>query len=238
MKKKTAEVIIPEVVTWAPPSKPSWDQAKRYAGEIRGGAEAIVKLGLELVALRMEFLSAGGRPKKNSPHDAASFGNSGESGHLRYIEKGWQAKVREELGISDDTARRWIERALVIIEFKKLQSGQPVEYTPKGKKGKRVLEPTPDVLERVEEALDKIVTGTVPAPRAFAGIVGEGMRCGRQNGIAHKAPTDHKENLKAALAKLCTSLPHYESLDEDDRYELEQIWTKRVWGALPVEWKK
>lgn len=228
-KSEVAEVPLPQF--------PSWDKARELAGRIRGGAEAIVELGLELVALKRQFYSVGGRPSKNSPQGAASLSKGLSDYEIRQAQQGWQAAVRDQLGISDDTARRWMERAVVITQFQQLKAGQAIEYRPTGKRNEppRLLEPTPEVLDRIDEALDNIVTGAVAAPRAFAGVIGESMRRTKQGGAAKKAPTDHAANIRAALTKLETSLPHWRRLDAETRMELETQWAA-VQAILPDTW--
>ncbi len=235
-KSEVAEVPLPQF--------PSWDKARELAGRIRGGAEAIVELGLELVALKRQFYLVGvggdrksAAYKNHSPQGAANDRKGWSNYEIRQAQQGWQAAVRDQLGISDDTARRWMERAVVIVQFQQLKAGQAIEYRPTGKRNEppRLLEPTPEVLDRIDEALDNIVTGAVAAPRAFAGVIGESMRRTKQGGAAKKAPTDHAANIRAALTKLETSLPHWRRLDAETRMELETQWAA-VQAILPDTW--
>ena len=85
------------------PDAPSWERARALCREARRGAEAIVQLGLELLALRRQWFSVGGRPaRKNSSHPATSFASDSKTSTY---------EARKELGISPTTARR-IKEAL------------------------------------------------------------------------------------------------------------------------------
>ena len=92
----TAPSTFIEIVNESGPGASTWAVAKRLVAQVRAGGRAWLELGEVLQELRTEYfaqtvgLRRGNSP---SPHDAATG------------EKGWQAKVREELGISDDTAR-------------------------------------------------------------------------------------------------------------------------------------
>jgi hypothetical protein len=244
VENKAAMAIAGGGMPFPLPNNPTWDRAKLLAGRIRGGAEAIVELGLELVALKRQFnlFGVGGDRKSSayknhSPQGAANDRKGLSDYEKREAQKGWQQAVREHLGISDDTARRWMERAVVIMQFQQLKAGQAIEYSPAGKKNEppRLLEPTPEVLDRIDEALDNIVTGAVAAPRAFAGVIGESIRRTKQGGTAKKAPTDHAANIRTALTKLETSLSHWRKLDAETRMELETQW-EAVRAKLPDTW--
>jgi len=234
--KKTTEHALTK---WEQPDAPSWARARKYAEQIRGGAEAIVGLGLELAGLRKHWFAQGGSGRFGSPHPAANREkNTSPQGAAKCSHgavKGWQERVREELGISDDTARRWIERAETIVLVSRLQAGQAVSYWD-NRGEQKTIEPSAEISERAGETLEQIVTGAVAAPRAWAGLVGEGSRRAAQGGSAGKAPTNHAKNIRDALVKLRTSLAHWRRLDPDDRVTLEKMWVD-VRESLPETWE-
>jgi len=235
--KRTPEVAADLSVPLAPfevPDQPSWERARALCREVRRGAEAIVQLGRELLALRRQWFSVGGRPPgKNSPQGAASFSSDSKTSTYEARRKiaGWQQKVREELGISDDTARRIMERAQAIISLRRLQNGELIEY--QAPDGKAVIEPTPEARENAAKILEEVEAGTVSASRALAGLVGETLRRQRS---PHRAPVDHAENIRVALIKLQNSLPKWGTLSPKQRAELEETWAE-ILPLLPDTWK-
>jgi hypothetical protein len=190
-----------EVVS-SSPAHATWGEARKLVEKVRAGARAWLELGEVLETLRAEFLSKGGRPAaKNSPHGAASFDD-----------RGWQAKVREELGISDDTARRWMLDARRHQQLVQITDGgvQQVE-------GQRV---TAEVRERAQEALSALEADPSARPaRLWAGLWGGAATKGKQ-----RAAVDHARNIARGLTALQTSLPHWASLTPEQRAALEHGW--------------
>jgi len=89
----------PEIDINAPAS---WSQVKHWAGLAANFAHASVAsqvmAGFGLIEMRKQFNSQGKRADlATSPHDVAKLG--------------WQETVEKEVGISDETARRWIAMA-------------------------------------------------------------------------------------------------------------------------------
>jgi hypothetical protein len=153
-------------------SPATWGEARKLVEKVRAGARAWLELGETLEALRSEFLSKGGRPAKNSPHGAAS-----------YDEKGWQAKVREELGISDDTARRWMLDAKRHDQLLRITEGEIQQVD-----GQRVTEA---VRERAQSALTALQADPSARPaRLWAGLSGGGAGKGwwRRSGAVRRRP--------------------------------------------------
>ncbi len=197
----------------APPAA-TWSEARKLVEKVRAGARAWLELGEVLEELRAEFLSKGGRPK-NSPHDAASFQD----------ERGWQAKVREELGISDDTARRWMLDGQRYRQLIQIANGQVRQID-----GQSV---TAEVRENAKEALAEIQDDPSVRPaRKWAGIWGAGATKGK-----HRAAIDHARNIARALTALETSLPHWAKLQPEERAALERGWDD-VRDLLPPTFRR
>lgn len=181
-------------------SPATWGDARKLVEKVRAGARAWLELGEVLEALRTEFLSKGGRPK-NSPHGAASSD-----------EKGWQAKVREELGISDDTARRWMLDAQRHSQLLRITSGEVQQI-----EGQRV---TDEVRERAQSALESLQADPSARPaRLWAGVWGGAATKGKQ-----RAAVDHARNIARGLTALQTSLPYWSKLTPEQRAALERGW--------------
>ncbi|WP_448577469.1 hypothetical protein, partial [Thermosphaera sp.] len=126
-----------ELAQWQPPANPSWDRARCYCALIRKSAEAIVRLGMELHALHDMWFRHGQGAR-----------NDLRKGGLRKLVNGWQAKVREELGISHVTALNLISRAQAIVGLRQLSAGQAVEWKDTRSLELRRLEPTPEIAEK------------------------------------------------------------------------------------------
>jgi hypothetical protein len=183
------------------PPHATWGEARKLVDKVRAGARAWLELGEVLESLRAEFFKAGsGRRNdlKPAPHDAAK------------VEKGWQAKVREELGISDDTARRWMLDAQRHQQMRGITEGTVLQI-----EGQRV---TDEVRERAQEALSALAADPSARPaRLWAGVWGGA----KTKGVQRKA-TDHAMNISNAIAKLKTSLPHWRSIAPDERAFIEK----------------
>lgn len=224
------------------PEKPSWDRARQYVQSIKRSMDDLIRLGYELAALRKQYYAeraGAGQPKSIAPHPAAQYlRNEKKASELVVTHAevlGWQKKVREEIGISDDTARRIIERADAVLGLRRLQAGEAIEYLQPRTKEKIRIEATDDARALASSALEGIEAGTISAPRALTGFIGEALRR-EKAGSARKAATDHADNILTALRKLNTSLPHWRRLNPEDRAELETIWF-RVRELLPDTWQ-
>lgn len=197
MKSAAALEVVAE------PSPATWAEARKLVEKVRTGARAWLELGAVLSELRMEFFRAGSGRRTDlepSPHDAAK------------VEKGWQVKVREELGISDDTARRWMLDARRYTQLRQITGGQLRQI-----EGQTI---TSEVRERAQEALAVIeLDPSVRPARAWAGLWGAGATKGKQ-----RAAVDHARNIARGLTALQTSLPHWNELTPEQRAALERGW--------------
>jgi len=224
--------VVPK---WELPEAPSWEKAREY---YRAGAEAIIRLGCEIFALRAEFFAqgVGGGFEKGTLRrtPAARCLKDADSNNLQKVknnEAGWQVMVRQELGISDDTARRLMQRAQYVGMLSDLSQGQSVEFYD-SKKNAQTIPSTPENAELAKRTLDDVLSGNVSATRAWAGIIGEGSR--RKAGSA-RADVNHYRNIEAALIKLSTSLPHWRSITPDQRAHLENMFSM-VSKHFPATW--
>ena len=231
-KKTTVEVIEESAITisrpateiptvWAPPAEPSWDRARALTAEVRRSAAAIVELGMEIAGLREQWFKQGSRTDL-----------VGKSYVTANVTKGWMARIEDELNISYKTAERIIERAYTVTMIKQLQSGETVKCISNREQDERVIEPTPELMELAAQALEQVVSGTVAAGRAWAGLIGESQRRTAQGGVAGRADVDHARNLQRAIRSLKTSLKHWKHIKGKDRLEIEQEW-KEVIALLP-----
>lgn len=202
----------------------TWAEARKLVAQVRAGARAWLQLGQVLEELRSEFFAQGdnhgfgrGRPKA-SPHDAAKL--SGD-------ERGWQAKVREELGISDDTARRWMLDAQRYQQLLQISGGGVHQVD-----GQNV---TPDVRLKAKEALEVIsVDPSVRPARLWAGLWGANATKGKQ-----RAATDHARNIRRGLVALANSLEHWNDLPAEERIQIESGWREIVEaGLIPSTWRR
>jgi hypothetical protein len=227
--KNSSVALIPEYVA---PADPSWDRARELCGKVRQSIGDIVALGLELKGLRDQWFAQGGDTRfgHGSPHPAANRDDRPTHGQVR----GWQARVQEELGISDDTARRLIDKARYCSMLKTLSEGEAIEYRDTTQEIKQI-HPTEETKARAEAALDDVASGAVAAPRAFAGVVGESHRRNKSGGAANRAEVDHAQNLKDGLRKLKNSLRHWRKLEPGQRAEIECLWGE-VRRLLPDTW--
>lgn len=231
-KQESAAALVPH---WSPPTTPSWDRARECAQRVRESCIAIIQLGVELHALREQYFMAGSGTRTDLrqplPHPC---GEGSEGAHPAELRRGWQAKVQEELGISDDTARRIMDRAMYVGMIKALAEGEDVEYTD-SKKTLREIHATDDRKLLAAAALDEIVAGTASAQRAWSGIVGETERRAKGGGTPNRAPVDHYRNIKGGLTALKTSLRKWKHLESAQRCELETLWGE-VRRLLPETW--
>jgi len=208
----------------------SWAAAKKLVAQVRAGARAWLELGQVLESLRAEFFSqgsGGGGDRKSfaanvkitSPHGAAKCSPNDE--------RGWQAKVREELGISDDTARRWMLDAQRHQQILAIVDGSIQQID-----GQKV---TAEVRARAEEALAALQADPSVRPaRQWAGLWGAGATKGKQ-----RAAVDHGRNIRRALITLANALEHWNDLPADERMEIETGWRDIVdAGLIPTTWKR
>ncbi len=217
---------IPEIpATWDLPAQPSWDRARALVDDVRRSITAIIHLGMEIHALREEFIAQG---KRNDVMGRARVSAN--------IEKGWQQAVQAELGICYKTAYRIMERAQSVVCMRRLELGEAVEFQDGRTREMRTLAPTPELQAQATQALEAVVAGTVAAPRAWAGLVGEATRRAAQGGSASRAATDHARNLTTAIVKLRHSLHAWKHLNPQERAEIETLW-QEVSAKLPDTWK-
>jgi hypothetical protein len=203
------------------PDDPSWDRARAYVDDVRRSIMAVIHLGLEIRALKDQYEAQGARTDM-----------LGRASITANIIKGWKQKVEDELGICHMTAYRIMERAESLVFMRRIEVGESVEYADSRTKEARTLESTPELQEQATKAIEAVVAGTVAAPRAWAGLVGEASRRSQQGGSASRAATDHARNLKRAIVALRTSLKHWKRISGEDRLELEKDW-ESVLALLP-----
>ncbi len=186
----------------------TWAEARKLVEKVRAGARAWLELGEALEGLREHYFAqgAGGGGDQKSPHRTVRRSDPVPD------ERGWQAKVREELGISDDTARRWILDGQRYRQLLQIANGQLRQI-----EGQSV---TAEVRDNAKEALAEIQDDPSVRPaRKWAGIWGAGATKGKQ-----RAAVDHARNIARGLTALQTSLPHWAKLSPDERAALEKGW--------------
>lgn len=210
------------------PVPASWAEAKRLVEKIRSGARAWLQLGEVLEALRTQFFAeraGAGRPsdwekanvKRIAPHDAAQIPS----------DRGWQAKVREELGISDDTARRWMLDARRYGQLLQITDGTVTEV-----EGHKV---TAKARDAAKAALDEMAGDpTVRPARKWAGVWSSVTTKGSQ-----RKGCDHVRNIERGLTALATSLDHWTELPAERRFRIESAWAEIVEaGLIPSTWRR
>jgi hypothetical protein len=205
---------MPEIPTeLQPPAEPSWDRARAYVNDVRRSIMAVIHLGVEIRALQEQYFAQG----NTSNHGGKPSAN---------VSKGWQQKVQDELGIHHDTAYRIIERAESLVCMRRIEIGEAVSYHDNRSNSQRVLQPTTELQQQASKAIEAVVAGSVSAPRAWAGLIGEGSRISSQGGSAARASVDHHRNIMQALTKLKNSMRQYDYLDKDQRGEIEDCWNE------------
>ena len=231
-KPKTEAIVIEEsaIVRSEPmptipidlelPENPSWDRARALIDQVRRSISAVIQLGAEIQALQDQFYREG----QGARTDLKPSAN---------VTKGWQAKVEEELGIHYTTAYRIMERAQSLICMRRVEIGESVDYFDTRHKEQRHLDPTPELQQAASKAIEAVVAGTVAAPRAWAGLIGEGSRVANQGGSTSRAEVNHAKNLKMAITKLRTSLKQWKYINGKDRIEIEELW-KEIVEILPA----
>ncbi len=179
----------------------TWAEARKLVTQVRAGARAWLQLGEVLEELRSEYFAphrltaAGpgrGNSGKQSPHDAVPVSD----------ERGWQAKVREEIGISDDTARKWITGKTVYSlcgQIEQLPDGETIDHAGKS------WPITEEARRKAGELKEALMLGQVPLTRALPAFAGMFTVEGGK-GAGGKAATNHPANTWAGLQKLRTSL--------------------------------
>lgn len=201
---------------------PEWDQAREY---LDGSRRNIAGLATELHRLRDLYLGQGHggdrRSKNQAPHDAALDRT-----------QGFQAACREQLGISDDTAYRYINAAKAVFACERIADapvGEVIELD-----GGDKFKVTEKAQEKAKELKEEIVTGGVPLNRALPAVKGLFVPGGSRGG---KAATNHSQNCKAAMAKWATSLEHYYDFTAEDRDYLDAAFGELLAaGVLPESW--
>jgi hypothetical protein len=221
--------VIP---SWKYPTAPSWDRARELCTDLRKTVETIIQLGLEITALRKEFFKqgAGGGGDMRSLNKLPRLSREND---MQFCLRGWQAKVREELGIGHQTALELIKRARYCCMIRDLAIGESVQYLT-AKKEVQNVEPTQEMSELAKAALEDVASGHASPSRAWAGITGEGTRV-KKGASMKREEVDHSRNIRDGLIKLKTSLRHWKKLDPAQRAELEVIWGDVV-KHVPETW--
>jgi len=117
-----------------------------------------------------------------------------------------------------------MERAYSVVCMRQIEEGIPVTYEDKRTKKVRTLESTPELKEQAAKAIEAVVSGTVAAPRAWAGLVGEGSRVANQGGVSDRAEVNHGKNLERAITKLRNSFQQWKHIDANQRVNIEALW--------------
>lgn len=221
------------------PVEVSWGRARTLWASAQRGAEDLIELAAVLIELRREFFA----PGTNSPtswHKASSEAGRGRSTEKPTLftpsEKGWQQVVRDELGISHQTALRMMERGAAVQRLKAIAEGEDVSYQD-GRGVVRVVEATPEAIEMAKEILPATLAGAVAAPRAWAGVCGEGTR--REAGARRAAPDYCAVMVRALRSLRNASETAWSHLTPRERAEVEEVWEQvrqtlpKTWGAQP-----
>lgn len=211
---------------------PEWDHAREY---LDGSRRNIAGLATELHRLRGLYLGQGQGRRTDlqpSPHGAAKVKNQEPHDATLDRTQGFQAACREQLGISDDTAYRYINAAKAVFALEQIADtpvGEVIELD-----GGDMFEVTEKAQEKAKELKEEIVTGGVPLNRALPAVKGLFIPGGSRGG---KAATDHSKNCKAAMAKWATSLEHYYDFPTADREYLDATFGELLAnGVIPESW--
>jgi hypothetical protein len=169
-----------------------------------------------------------GRPsdweKANRKNNQAPHGAALDS---TVSEKGWQAKVREELGISDDTARRWMLDGQRYRQMRLICAGKVDEVD-----GHLVTDAVRQEARSAVNAID--ADPTVRPARRWAGLWGALPTKGTQ-----RQAVDHARNLRRALIALANSLEYWAKISPTERARIEAGWAELVAaGLIPSTWRR
>lgn len=212
-------VMEPDDLDWTTVVEASWERARILAGNAKAN---ILELGAVLRAL----------------HDTWYRTNQGTRTDLHpvpaaHIKQGWREKVREELGISDDTALRIMEQGRYATMLQEISAGRAISYRPHKADAPVVVHPTPKRQEMATALLNRVLIGDIKASAGWSGLIGETTRADMMDG--KKMPTDHANNLLTAIKKLKTSLAHWSKLTAAQRCAVENEWDA-VRKLLPETW--
>lgn len=196
---------------------PEFDRLRQLHAIVRAKAgphmEAFIAEADEIQRLRERFLGVG--------HGGARKGSSFTPVKLDQ-ETGFCAKLKSELGLQPEQAKRLEERADYVRRLRLAAAGQPVPYitgTGRAKEAK-TFKPDDQAALMARSALEAVMAGDVPPSRAWAGLVGEGKRVA-ESGKKERAAVDHAMNISNAIAKLKTSLPHWREISAIERAHIE-----------------
>ncbi|WP_193214958.1 hypothetical protein [Luteolibacter marinus] len=119
MAKKSTPTRQSKLALQGESTGPNWDRARHILAGIktciRLGLAGQVLLGQELLALKIDLGFTRGGDRRSNPHDAG----------LKSLNRTWEDWCKSELGISDDTAARFIAcHEAAKLRVKKL-GGQP-----------------------------------------------------------------------------------------------------------------
>lgn len=210
-----------------PTAPVTWGVARKLVDQVRSGARAWLELGEALATLREQYFAQGGAGRFGSPHRAANraANRADATDSAAPHESGWQAKVRAELGISDDTARRWMLDSQRYRQMTQIAHGDIVQID-----GQTI---TAAVRDNARAALAEVQTDpTVRPARKWAGLWGAGATKGKQ-----RAAIDHARNLARGLTALETSLPHWADITPEERAALERAW-EDIRELLPATFRR
>jgi hypothetical protein len=198
-----------------------WAAVRRYVEGARlfqrASLAAQIMAGMGLLDLRKDYGEKRGGDRK-------SFAAKNQKPHGAVFDfSDWPAVVKRELGISDDTARRWMEMA---TEARKRLNKGDMELG-------RILEKHPGALTPAEQELLKTAVHKISDGKtqmefllecgvAYAGSAGA-HRAGEAGAAATKgkarAPIQHARNVRNAVTSLVVSLPHVGEGEQAEAYE-------------------
>jgi hypothetical protein len=181
--------------------------------EVKRSVVALIELGMQLEGMREQYFAQGSRTDLRGKKFA-----TGE------VSKGWMQTITDELGISYKTAERIIERGQTLIMMNQLQLGENVTYFTDRDETESTIESTPEVQQRALAAMEDVVAGTVSAPRAWAGLIGECKRRAKQGGSSARAQIDHGNNIRRAITSLRHSFSKWSGIAPETRAEIELAW--------------
>jgi hypothetical protein len=144
-------------------------------------------------------------------------------------EKGWVQTVEQELGISNQTAYRLMEKAIFLRNLHVLSEGRPIKYL-NSVGVEAVVEPTGDRPELARRAIESVIAGESNAHRALVGVIGESDRRASQ-GKQRKDP-DYADLGVRSAKTLRNAFLNWDQFGDEQRRAIVQTVADIV-GMLP-----
>jgi len=209
-----------EVFDGSAPAVASWDHARELFDRVLGSVEDWRELGRTLEALREQFFAQGIGGGGDKRSFAANVNITSPHGAVK-CSAGWQAEVKKQLGISDDTADRYREKARYVAMLDDARKLKPVPYLSAGKWV--TLKPSDDKAKLASAALNEVLAGTKKPGCAWAGVCGEGGRVADQKGSKERKDVDPGKQIHDDFRSLGKWLPMWKQLPLEDQILLAQI---------------